>query len=62
LLVPAELEAAFAAYNAELAARAPEQRTLREAVTAAAVLYAELLRGALQWLARGGLTRRIEVS
>lgn len=43
-LVPAELDAAFAAYNAELAARAPEQRTLREAVSAAAALYAELLR------------------
>jgi fido (protein-threonine AMPylation protein) len=42
--VPAELDAAFAAYNAELAARTPEQRTLHEALTAAAALYAELLR------------------
>jgi fido (protein-threonine AMPylation protein) len=42
--VPAELDAAFAAYDAELAARRPEQRTLREAVTAAAALYVELLR------------------
>jgi fido (protein-threonine AMPylation protein) len=42
--VPAELDAAFAAYNAELAARTPEQRTIREAATAAAALYVELLR------------------
>ena len=42
--VPAELDAAFTVYNAELAARRPEQRTLREAATAAAELYAELLR------------------
>lgn len=39
-----ELDAAFAAYNGELEARAPERRTTREAVTAAATLYTELLR------------------
>lgn len=42
--LPAELDAAFDAYNAELAARIPEQRTLREAVAAATGLYVELLR------------------
>jgi fido (protein-threonine AMPylation protein) len=39
-----EVDAAFAAYNAELAAHKPEQRTLRGAVAGAAALYAELLR------------------
>lgn len=42
--IPAAVDAAFAAYNAELAARTPEQRVLREAATAAAALYVELLR------------------
>lgn len=42
--IPAKVDAAFAAYDAELAARAPEQRTLRDAVAGAAALYAELLR------------------
>lgn len=39
-----ELDAAFAAYNAEIEARRPEQRTVREAATAAAALYVEILR------------------
>jgi len=39
-----ELDAAFAAYNAEIEARRPEQRTVRVAVTAAAALYVEILR------------------
>lgn len=39
-----ELDAAFAAYNAEREARGSERRPLREAVTAAAALYIELLR------------------
>jgi fido (protein-threonine AMPylation protein) len=42
--IPVEVDAAFAAYNAERAARTPEQRALREAATAAADLYIELLR------------------
>ena len=42
--IATEVDAAFAAYHAELAAHTPEQRTLREAVVGAAALYAELLR------------------
>jgi fido (protein-threonine AMPylation protein) len=39
-----ELAAAIHTYNAEHEGRPPEQRPLREAVTAAATLYADLLR------------------
>jgi fido (protein-threonine AMPylation protein) len=39
-----QLRAVFRAYNAELEARPPQQRSFREALTAAAQLYAELLR------------------
>jgi fido (protein-threonine AMPylation protein) len=39
-----ELDAAFAAYNAEIARCAPERRSAREAAVTAATLYAELLR------------------
>jgi fido (protein-threonine AMPylation protein) len=38
------VRAAFRPYNTEREARQPEQRSLREAATTAAVLYAELLR------------------
>ncbi len=42
--VAAEVDAAFAAYDAERQERRPEERRLREAVHVAAALYVELLR------------------